>query len=94
VVGDDGSAARRNVELGAQRGELRIITAGLEEGERVIVKGLQRVKPGQKVEAEVTQVSLPPSSLPKSAAANPSDETPSSPEPAGDRPAPSTTQEP
>ena len=34
---------------------MRIVTAGLEAGERVIVKGLQRVKPGQKVEAEVAQ---------------------------------------
>jgi RND family efflux transporter MFP subunit len=52
VVGNDGIAARRNVELGRQRGDLRIITSGLEAGERVIVKGLQRVRPGQKVDAE------------------------------------------
>jgi multidrug efflux system membrane fusion protein len=52
VVGADGAATRRNIELGAQRGEMRIVTSGLEAGERVIVKGLQRVKPGQKVEAE------------------------------------------
>ncbi|MBX3414953.1 MAG: efflux RND transporter periplasmic adaptor subunit [Pirellulales bacterium] len=52
VVGQEGIATRRNVELGAQRGDLRIITAGLEPGEQVIVKGLQRVRPGQKVEAE------------------------------------------
>jgi len=52
VVGDDGIANRRTVELGPQRGELRIISDGLKAGERVIVKGLQRVRPGQKVEAE------------------------------------------
>jgi RND family efflux transporter MFP subunit len=52
VVGGDGVAARRNVELGSQRGEMRIITSGLKAGEQVIVKGLQRVRPGQKVEAE------------------------------------------
>jgi RND family efflux transporter MFP subunit len=56
VVGADGAAARRTVELGERRGEMRIVTAGLEAGERVIVKGLQRVKPGQKVEAEVAQL--------------------------------------
>jgi multidrug efflux system membrane fusion protein len=55
VVGGDGAATRRNVELGAQRGEMRIVTSGLTAGERVIVKGLQRVKPGQKVEAELAQ---------------------------------------
>ncbi len=32
---------------------MRIVTAGLQAGEQVIVKGLQRVRPGQKVEAEV-----------------------------------------
>ena len=46
VVGSDGMATRRNVELGAQRGDMRIITAGLKPGEQVIVKGLQRVRAG------------------------------------------------
>lgn len=94
VVGDDGAAERRNVELGAQRGEMRIVTEGLKAGERVIVKGLQRVKPGQKVEAELTQVALPPSTLPKPSAEPATEDTPSSEEPSADRPAPSTTQEP
>ncbi len=51
VVGADGVATRRTVELGPQRGEMRIISNGLKAGEQVIVKGLQRVRPGQKVEA-------------------------------------------
>jgi RND family efflux transporter MFP subunit len=55
VVGSDGTATRRVVELGAQRGDLRIVTSGLNAGDRVIVKGLQRVKPGQHVEAEAEQ---------------------------------------
>jgi RND family efflux transporter MFP subunit len=59
VVGDDGTATRRTVELGAQRGEMRIVTSGLKAGEQVIVKGLQRVKPGQKVEAELVAATLP-----------------------------------
>jgi RND family efflux transporter MFP subunit len=53
VVGSDGVATRRNVELGNPRGDMRIVTAGLQAGDQVIVKGLQRVRPGQKVEAEV-----------------------------------------
>jgi RND family efflux transporter MFP subunit len=53
VVGGDGVAERRTVELGTQRGDMRIITRGLKAGEQIIVKGLQRVRPGQKVEAEV-----------------------------------------
>src|SRR5262249_6390087 len=56
VVGADGAATRRTVELGEQRGEMRIVTEGLAAGDRVIVKGLQRVRPGQKVEAELAQI--------------------------------------
>jgi RND family efflux transporter MFP subunit len=56
VVGEDGKAERRNVELGGQRGDMRIVTSGLSAGDRVIVKGLQRVRPGQKVEAETEPV--------------------------------------
>lgn len=55
VVGDDGIANRRPVELGAQRGTMRIITSGLKGGERVITKGLQRVRAGQKVEVSAEQ---------------------------------------
>jgi RND family efflux transporter MFP subunit len=52
VVDSDGTAKRRNVELGNARGDMRIINSGLQAGDKVIVKGLQRVKPDQKVEAE------------------------------------------
>lgn len=52
VVGADGTANRRTVELGGTRGNLRIIANGLQAGEQVITKGLQRVKPGQKVDAK------------------------------------------
>jgi RND family efflux transporter MFP subunit len=53
VVGADGKTERRNVELGGQRADLRIVKSGLAAGDRVIVKGLQRVRPGQQVEAEI-----------------------------------------
>ena len=53
VVGDDGVANRRVVELGRLEGDMRVITSGLSAGDRVIVKGMQRVKPGQRVEAQV-----------------------------------------
>lgn len=67
VVEADGTANRHTVELGGQRGELRIITSGLKEGDHVIVKGLQRVKPGQKVEATLAPTTLPSPAKPKSA---------------------------
>lgn len=53
VVDSANVATRRNVELGKQEGSLRVVTAGLKAGERVIAKGLQRVRPGQKVEPVV-----------------------------------------
>lgn len=46
VVGADNRAAYREVTLGANVGGLRIVTAGLKPDERVIVNGLQRVRPG------------------------------------------------
>jgi RND family efflux transporter MFP subunit len=74
VVGADGAATRRTVELGAQRGEMRIVTSGLKAGEQVIVKGLQRVRPGQKVEPEVVQATLPPTSVRKPVVGPPANE--------------------
>ena len=53
VVDEQGNTVRRNVELGDRRGDLRIVKSGLAVGDKVIVKGLQRVRPGQHVEAEV-----------------------------------------
>jgi membrane fusion protein, multidrug efflux system len=50
VVGDDNKAAYREVELGANADGLRVVTRGLEPGERVIVNGLQKVRPGALVE--------------------------------------------
>lgn len=55
VVGNDGTTERRTVELGGQRGDMRIVKSGLKAGEHVVVKGLQRVRPGQKVEAELAE---------------------------------------
>jgi RND family efflux transporter MFP subunit len=51
VVGDDGKVARRDVELGRVIGRLRIIQGGLGREERVIVSGLQRIRPGVAVKA-------------------------------------------
>ncbi|WP_275428255.1 efflux RND transporter periplasmic adaptor subunit [Pseudomonas putida] len=49
VVGDDDHIVYRPVALGNLQGNERIITSGLEEGERVVVGGIQRVRPGEKV---------------------------------------------
>jgi len=52
VVGDDNKAAYREVTLGASVNGLRIVTSGLKPQERVIVNGLQRVRPGALVDPQ------------------------------------------
>ena len=46
VVGRDHKASFREVALGGQVGDERVVTSGLHSGERVIVDGLQKVQPG------------------------------------------------
>jgi multidrug efflux system membrane fusion protein len=52
VVGADSKAAWREVTLGASNDGLRIVTSGLKVGERIIVNGLQRIRPGATVAPE------------------------------------------
>lgn len=58
VVGTDNVVAARTVELGALFDGLRVIRAGLEPGERVVISGSQLVQPGQRV--QVRQGSVTP----------------------------------
>jgi multidrug efflux system membrane fusion protein len=46
VVDADNKAVWRQVQLGGTANGQRIVTAGLEPGERIVVNGLQRVRPG------------------------------------------------
>ena len=46
VVDADNKAVYREVTLGASADRLRVVTSGLKAGERVVVNGLQRVRPG------------------------------------------------
>ncbi|MGE0756435.1 MAG: efflux RND transporter periplasmic adaptor subunit [Pirellulaceae bacterium] len=59
VVDTDGTAVRRTVELGRQQGTWRVIRSGLAAGERVITRGLQRVRPNEKVEAQEEESAAP-----------------------------------
>jgi multidrug efflux system membrane fusion protein len=58
VVGSDNTAAYREVTLGAQVNGLRIVTAGLKPQERVIVNGLQRIRPGALVAPQPVDMEL------------------------------------
>ena len=49
VVGADGKVAPQPVQTGAAQGNKWVITQGLKTGDRVIVEGLQKVKPGATV---------------------------------------------
>ena len=46
VVDQENKAAYREVTLGDVADGLRIVTSGLAAGERIVVNGLQRVRPG------------------------------------------------
>jgi multidrug efflux system membrane fusion protein len=52
VVGPDDVVSYRAVTLGPAVGTLRIVAQGLSDGERIVVNGLQRVRPGAKVRPE------------------------------------------
>ena len=49
VVGKDGTVAAKPVQTGALRGNLRVIRSGIAREDRVIIGGIQRARPGQKV---------------------------------------------
>ena len=49
VVGEDGTVQYREVKLGAMNPMGRIIESGLQAGEKIVVNGLLRARPGMKV---------------------------------------------
>lgn len=49
VVDADNKAEQRRIQLGQSTSTVASITSGLKLGEKVIVEGLQRVRPGQPV---------------------------------------------
>ena len=53
VVGADGKAEYRTVELGPVADGLRVVRSGLKPGEKIVVNGLQRVRPGAPVAAQL-----------------------------------------
>jgi RND family efflux transporter MFP subunit len=53
VVNDQNKVEYRPVEIGRLQGTQRVILKGIAEGERVVVSGLQRVRPGVVVEPKM-----------------------------------------
>jgi multidrug efflux pump subunit AcrA (membrane-fusion protein) len=67
VVGEEDKAVQKYVTLGQLTDDnLRVIKDGIDAGDRVVVNGLMRVRPGQKVKPEEKGAS------PSAAAAAPS----------------------
>ncbi|MFT3856674.1 MAG: efflux RND transporter periplasmic adaptor subunit [Aquabacterium sp.] len=49
VIAANNQTEYRPVQLGSAIGDLRVVTSGLKAGERIVVDGLQRVRPGAPV---------------------------------------------
>jgi multidrug efflux pump subunit AcrA (membrane-fusion protein) len=53
VVGEGDKVAQRTVTLREAYQDFYIVTAGLKAGERVIVEGIQKTRPGMQVKPEL-----------------------------------------
>jgi len=52
VVGKDDVVEQRKVEIGPLVGNMRVIDKGVDENDRVVVSGILRAIPGQKVDPQ------------------------------------------
>lgn len=66
TVDGQGKAGQRRVKLGAAQGVNTVVAEGLRAGEKVIVEGVQKVRPGQAVQA--TEAAAPQPGAPGGAA--------------------------
>jgi RND family efflux transporter MFP subunit len=62
VVNGDNTVEQRKVQTGPLDGGLRVIESGLKADDRVVIAGLLRVIPGQKVDPQMQKVEAPPAS--------------------------------
>lgn len=60
AVAQDNTAVYRAVKLGGSSDGKRVVRSGLKPGDRVIVNGLQRVRPGMAVDPEVAALTSTP----------------------------------
>ncbi len=68
VVDKDGKAEYRSVKLGPLDDGLRIVREGLKPGEKIVVNGLQRVRPGAPIAAQVVPMVAKAAPAPAAAA--------------------------
>jgi multidrug efflux pump subunit AcrA (membrane-fusion protein) len=56
VVGEDGVVEKRNVRVGQLIDGLNVIEDGVQSGDRIVVRGLQRARPQATVEPETVDM--------------------------------------
>ncbi|MFW1953141.1 efflux RND transporter periplasmic adaptor subunit [Acinetobacter beijerinckii] len=79
VVDAKNQTAYREVKLGAQQDGLQIINSGLQVGDRIVVNGLQRIRPGDSVKPHLITMPNPQITTDNSAQQpQPTDKTPTS----------------
>jgi len=87
VVDASNHAAYREVQLGNLQGSLRVVNGGLKAGDRIVVNGTQRVRPGAEVRAHM---------VPMTGDSDPNDapvaQTPAQPQAPAQKPAQTQTQ--
>ncbi|UPK31911.1 efflux RND transporter periplasmic adaptor subunit [Bradyrhizobium sp. 186] len=62
VVGGDNTVEQRKVQIGPVDNGLRVIENGLKPDDRVVIAGLLRVIPGQKIDPQLTKIEQPQAS--------------------------------
>ncbi|UFS91757.1 efflux RND transporter periplasmic adaptor subunit [Bradyrhizobium daqingense] len=62
VVNADNTVEQRKVQIGPVDNGLRVIESGLKPEDRVVIAGLLRVIPGQKIDPQVTKIEQPQAS--------------------------------
>jgi membrane fusion protein, multidrug efflux system len=63
TVADDGTVGTKLVELGPMVDGLRVIRSGLAATDRIVIDGLQRARPGQKVKPEDGKIEAAPENV-------------------------------
>jgi RND family efflux transporter MFP subunit len=62
VIGKDNTVEQRKVQVGPEDNGLRVIEDGLKPDDQVVIAGLLRAIPGQKVDPQQTKIDQPQAS--------------------------------
>lgn len=85
TVRKDGTVAAKPVDLGPLMGDLRVVRSGIAPNDRVVISGLQRAQPGQKVQPRPGRIEPPAEAAPTAPNALPAPASTATPVKAGGR---------